>query len=63
MVSPDALDGLELVLEPDAYPPAKVWNEALVRDGIPAASLACDEVTREVDRLTALGVQFGRDRP
>jgi predicted enzyme related to lactoylglutathione lyase len=58
VVAPDAHDGHELALEPDVYPPAKVWKEALVRDGIPAASFAWDDVATEVDRLTALGVEF-----
>jgi catechol 2,3-dioxygenase-like lactoylglutathione lyase family enzyme len=58
VVSPDDPDGIELVLEPDAHPAAKVFKEALVRDGIPYTSFAVDDVAAEFARLTHLGVRF-----
>ncbi len=58
VVSPDAPDGVELLLEPDAHPAAKPFKEALVADGIPYTSFAVDDVQAEFDRLSALGVQF-----
>lgn len=58
VVSPDATDGVELLLEPDAHPAAKPFKEALVEDGIPYTSFAVDDVQAEFDRLTALGVRF-----
>lgn len=58
VVSPDALDGTELVLEPDAHPAVGPFKEALVADGIPFASFAVDDVRGEYERLTGLGVRF-----
>jgi catechol 2,3-dioxygenase-like lactoylglutathione lyase family enzyme len=58
VVSPDAPDGVELLLEPDAHPAARPFKEALVADGIPYTSFAVDDVQAEFDRLSALGVRF-----
>ena len=58
VVSPDAPDGVELLLEPDAHPAARPFKEALVEDGIPYTSFAVDDVQAEFDRLTGLGVTF-----
>jgi catechol 2,3-dioxygenase-like lactoylglutathione lyase family enzyme len=58
VVSPDAPDGVELVLEPDEHPAAKPFKAALVEDGIPFTSFAVDDVQREYERLQALGVRF-----
>ena len=58
VVSPDAPDGVELLLEPDAHPAARPFKEALVADGIPYASFAVDDVQAEFDRLSGLGVRF-----
>ena len=58
VVSPDAPDGVELLLEPDGHPAARPFKEALVADGIPYTSFAVDDVQAEFDRLSALGVQF-----
>jgi catechol 2,3-dioxygenase-like lactoylglutathione lyase family enzyme len=58
VVSPEDRDGPELLLEPDAHPAARPFKEALTRDGIPATSFAVDDVEREVERLTKLGVRF-----
>jgi catechol 2,3-dioxygenase-like lactoylglutathione lyase family enzyme len=58
VVSPDLPDGIELVLEPDAHPAAKIFKEALVSDGIPYTSFAVDDVAAEFARLERLGVRF-----
>jgi catechol 2,3-dioxygenase-like lactoylglutathione lyase family enzyme len=58
VVSPVSPDGVELLLEPDAHPAAKVFKEALVADGIPFTSFAVDDVHAEFDRLSAKGVTF-----
>jgi catechol 2,3-dioxygenase-like lactoylglutathione lyase family enzyme len=58
VVSPEAPDGVELLLEPDGHPAAKPFKEALVADGIPFTSFAVDDVQKEYERLTALGVRF-----
>jgi catechol 2,3-dioxygenase-like lactoylglutathione lyase family enzyme len=61
VVSPDAPDGVELVLEPDSHPAARPFKEALVADGIPFTSFAVDDVTAEYERLRGLGVRFTQE--
>lgn len=51
-------DGVELLLEPDAHPAAKVFKAALVEDGIPATSFAVDDVAAVHQDLQARGVRF-----
>jgi catechol 2,3-dioxygenase-like lactoylglutathione lyase family enzyme len=58
VVSPEDPDGIELALEPDEHPAAKPFKDALVRDGIPFTSFAVEDVQREYERLSALGVRF-----
>jgi catechol 2,3-dioxygenase-like lactoylglutathione lyase family enzyme len=58
VVSPDAPDGVELLLEPDEHPAAKPFKAALVEDGIPFTSFEVDNVDREYERLRDLGVHF-----
>ena len=61
VVSPEARDGAELLLEPDAHRAAKAFKAALVEDGIPYASFAVDDVEAEFARLRALGVRFAQE--
>ncbi|MEV5574357.1 VOC family protein [Spirillospora sp. NPDC052269] len=61
VVSPEQPDGTELLLEPDGHPAVKPYKDALVADGIPAASFAVDDVQAEHRRLTGLGVRFTQD--
>ncbi|WFF07826.1 VOC family protein [Micromonospora sp. WMMD1076] len=61
VVSPDAPDGVELLLEPDAHPAAKAFKEALADDGIPLTQFAVDDVAAEHDRLRGLGVLFTQE--
>ena len=58
VVSPDAPDGVELLLEPDGHPAAKPWKAALVEDGIPYTSFGIDDCRAEYERLQDLGVVF-----
>lgn len=58
LVSPDAPDGPELLLEPDQHPAARAYTAALVADGIPAASFAIDDVRATHEELAAKGVRF-----
>ena len=61
VVSPEDPDGTELLLEPDGHPAVKPYKTALVRDGIPAASFAVDDVHAEFARLRGLGVRFTQE--
>ena len=58
VVSEEAPEGTELVLEPDAHPAVRPFKRALVEDGIPSNSFAVDDVEAEHERLMAKGVRF-----
>jgi len=58
LVSPEGPRDVELVLEPNAHPAAKTYQDAIFKDGIPVTAFEVDDVQREFDRLSASGVQF-----
>lgn len=58
VVSPDAPNGTELLLEPDAHPAARSFKRALVKDGIPFTSFGVDDIHAEYERMKAAGVRF-----
>lgn len=58
VVSPQEQSGVELLLEPMAFAPARIYQQALKDAGIPWTSFVVDDLTAEHQRLTALGVQF-----
>ncbi|MCA1004482.1 VOC family protein [Rhodococcus hoagii] len=61
VVSPEESDGVELVLEPDQHPAAKVFKEALVADGIPFTAFTVPDVRAEYERLKERGVVFTQE--
>jgi predicted enzyme related to lactoylglutathione lyase len=58
VTSPDGIAGVELVLEPMAFPPARAYQQALFEAGVPATALITNDITAEVQRLKASGVIF-----
>jgi len=58
VVSNEERDGVELVLEPIAFEPAKVYQQELFKAGIPLTAFNVDNVDREYERLLKLGVTF-----
>jgi catechol 2,3-dioxygenase-like lactoylglutathione lyase family enzyme len=58
VVSPEAPDGVELLLEPSGHPAVGPFRAALVEDGIPWNSFAVDDVQAEFERLRGHGVVF-----
>lgn len=58
VTSPDGVDGVELVLEPLGFPPARVYQRALLEAGIPATAFLTADVKAEHARLRARGVTF-----
>ncbi|MXY68758.1 MAG: VOC family protein [Acidobacteriia bacterium] len=58
VVSEEAPEGTELLLEPDAHPAVGPYRKALVEDGIPSTSFAANDIGAEYDRLVARGVRF-----
>ena len=49
---------IELMLEPNAHPASKAFQEALRKEGIPVAIFFVDDLDQEYARLTGLGVSF-----
>ncbi len=58
VVSKEEQEGVELVLEPMGFPPAKVYQKALFEAKRPAMQFNVDDVQKEYDRLLELGVVF-----
>ena len=58
VVSPEGVHGVELVLEPMAFPPARTYQQALFAAGIPATAFLTDDIAAEHARLAARGVGF-----
>ena len=58
VVSPEDRDGTQLVLEPNENPAAGAYQEALFKQGIPAAAFFVDDVQQEYERLKKRGVTF-----
>jgi len=56
--SPDGIEGVELVLEPMAFAPARTYQQALFDAGIPALAFITQDITAEVQRLQAGGVRL-----
>lgn len=58
VVSPEQPEGVELLLEPNSNPAARTFQAALVAQGIPLTMFAVDDIGKEHDRLSRLGVVF-----
>ena len=56
--APEGAAGVELVLEPLAFPPAVTYQRALYEAGIPATAFITRDIHAEYARLSALGVIF-----
>lgn len=58
VASPEDPEGVELILESNAIPEGKAYQEALHSQGQPAIQFLVDDVQAEHDRLAAQGVTF-----
>ena len=58
LVSPDAEEGTELLLEPNNNPIAREYQEKLFAEGVPATMFGVDDVQKEYERLVEKGVEF-----
>jgi catechol 2,3-dioxygenase-like lactoylglutathione lyase family enzyme len=58
LVSPAAPDGVELLLEPMGFGPARTYQKALFDAGIPLTAFSTDDIQREHERMSRLGVVF-----
>ena len=61
VTSPEGAPGVELLLEPLGFEPAKAYYASLYSAGIPVASFESDDLDEEMARLQSLGVEFRGD--
>ncbi|HWO65940.1 MAG TPA: VOC family protein [Umezawaea sp.] len=69
VVSPDAPDGVELLLEPDGNPgiridgkpAAQVYKKALYDAGVPYTMLGSTDLDADYTRMKGLGVRFTQE--
>lgn len=61
VVSPEAPDGTQLVLEPNGNPAALTYQRALFEQSIPITAFGVDDIYEEYERLRARGVVFNVD--
>ena len=58
VVSKEEPDGVEVLLEPMGFAPARVYQKALKDAGIPLTQFYVDNIQSEYERLEKLGVKF-----
>jgi len=58
VVSRDNPDGVELTLEPNENPIAKTFQKGLFDSGIPLTAFGVDDIQKEFERMSKLGVVF-----
>jgi len=58
VVSPEEPGGVELLLEPMGFPPARTYQQALFEAGIPLTAFNVDDIQQEYERMEKLGVTF-----
>ena len=61
LVSPEQVEGVELLLEPNVHPAAHTYQAAIKADGIPTTSCQVEDVELEYEKLSAQGVQFTQE--
>jgi catechol 2,3-dioxygenase-like lactoylglutathione lyase family enzyme len=69
VVSPEAPDGVELLLEPDGNPgiqidgkpAAQVYKKALYDAGVPYTMLGSTDLEQDYERMKGLGVRFTQE--
>jgi predicted enzyme related to lactoylglutathione lyase len=61
VVSPEGRDDLELVLEPNANPAAKAFQEAMFAQRIPLSAFEVSDIEAEFARLRARNVAFTQE--
>jgi catechol 2,3-dioxygenase-like lactoylglutathione lyase family enzyme len=58
VTSPDGPEGVELLLEPMAFPPAREYQKALFAARIPATAFVTTDIQSDFERLQSAGVVF-----
>jgi glyoxylase I family protein len=60
VTSPEGPKDLELVLEPNANPAGKAFQDAMFKQGIPVAAFEVTDLAGEFARLSGKGVAFAK---
>jgi catechol 2,3-dioxygenase-like lactoylglutathione lyase family enzyme len=58
VVAPENTDGVELLLEPMGFAPARTYQKALFDAGIPLTAFGVSDIKKEHERLKSAGVVF-----
>lgn len=58
VTAPDGIEGVELVLEPMSFGPARAYQQALFDAGMPATAFTSTDIHAEYRRLRERGVVF-----
>lgn len=58
VTAPEGAQGVELLLEPLGFPPARAYQQALFEADIPATAFFTADIDAEYQRLLARGVVF-----
>lgn len=61
VTAPEGAHGVELLLEPLGFPPARAYQQALFEADIPATAFFTADIDAEYERLLARGVVFRGD--
>jgi predicted enzyme related to lactoylglutathione lyase len=61
VTAPEGSPDVELVLEPNANPASKSYQEALREQGIPITSFFSNDLDADYERLVGLGVTFTKE--
>ncbi len=61
VTAPEGSPEVELVLEPNANPASRSYQESLREQGIPITAFFSTDLDTEYERLVALGVTFTRE--
>jgi predicted enzyme related to lactoylglutathione lyase len=61
VVSPEEPEGTQLLLEPDANPVAKTYQQEIFRQGISATTFFVEDLQKEYARLKKNGVTFTKE--
>ncbi|MHA2132023.1 MAG: VOC family protein, partial [Promethearchaeota archaeon] len=58
VISPEGTGDIELLLEPNNHPAAKIFQNEIFKAGIPATTFFTKDIQKEYKRMIELGVQF-----
>lgn len=61
VVSPEDMNGTEIVLEPNEHPAAQDYQKRIFADRIPSTMFGVSDIHKEYNRLVEIGVKFTKE--